>query len=131
VATGYDADPELSPAFLRHMRVLPLATLSQPSETDTILPLAMADPTDDYAAEAVALFTGRRVLRFVALPTDLDAALEKLSLPSEGSSPSVPAECGSRWSSAAQRPSELYKGLDHVGRSDRCNRFRYYRQGFR
>jgi general secretion pathway protein E len=74
--------PELSPAFLRHMRVLPLATLAPSSETDTILPLAMADPTDDYAAEAVALFTGRRVLRFVALPTDLDAALDRL-LPSD------------------------------------------------
>jgi Flp pilus assembly protein protease CpaA len=69
--------PELSPAFLRHMRVLPL-TMPTSCEADTILPLAMADPTDDYAAEAVALFTGRRVLRFVALPTDLDAALDRL-----------------------------------------------------
>ena len=40
----------------------------------------MADPSDDFAAEAVALFVGRAVHRFVALPTDIEAALERLVL---------------------------------------------------
>jgi general secretion pathway protein E len=68
--------PELSPAFLRQMRVLPLAMPSGSPEVG--LPLAMADPTDDYAADAVSLFTGHPVRRLVALPTDLDAALDRL-----------------------------------------------------
>jgi len=38
----------------------------------------MADPADDAAAEAIALFAQRPVNRVVALPTDLEAALDRL-----------------------------------------------------
>src|ERR1700730_3520440 len=65
----------LSPEFLRHSRVLPLVR-----QGDDGIGLAMADPSDDSAAEAVALFVGRAVHRFVALPTDIEAALERLML---------------------------------------------------
>jgi general secretion pathway protein E len=99
--------PELSPAFLHHIRVLPLATLAPSSETDTILPLAMADPTDDYAAEAVALFAGRRVLRFVALPTDLDAALDRLLPHAAGSEGDDPSDESDSFSSGSVGASEL------------------------
>lgn len=71
--------PTISPAFLRARRVLPLAI--EPGEApDTPGPiaLAMADPRDDYAAEAIALHAGRPVRRRVATPTDLDAALDRL-----------------------------------------------------
>lgn len=63
----------LSPEFLRHTRALPFA-----KETDGELALAMANPSDDATAEAVALFVGRPVRRYVALPTDIDTALDRL-----------------------------------------------------
>lgn len=64
----------LSPEFLRHARVLPLSV-----ETDAgVVALAMANPLDDSAADAVALFVGRPVSRFIALPTDIESALDRL-----------------------------------------------------
>jgi general secretion pathway protein E len=77
------SDLDLSPAFLRQARILPLASKADGevgSET-SVVRLAMADPTDNYAAEAVALFTGCAVERVVALPTDLDHALDQLQPP--------------------------------------------------
>ena len=67
---------DLSAAFLRQFHVLPLGL-----DPDGHLLLAMVDPGDDYAAHAVALRTGRPVRRRVALPTDLDAALDRLLPP--------------------------------------------------
>ena len=69
--------PGMSPDFLRHTRVLPLSP-GGADEASTYLTLAMADPTDDDAVEAVALYTRRAVTRAVALPTDLEAALDRL-----------------------------------------------------
>ncbi|KJC43927.1 hypothetical protein UB31_22300 [Bradyrhizobium sp. LTSP849] len=63
----------LSPEFLRHTRALPFA-----KEADGELALAMANPSDDATAEAVSLFVGRPVHRYVALPTDIDTALDRL-----------------------------------------------------
>ena len=64
----------LSPEFLRLMRVLPL-----PGEfAEHGFPLAMANPLDDAATEAVALFVGRPVHRYVALPTDIESTLDRL-----------------------------------------------------
>jgi general secretion pathway protein E len=62
--------PDMSPDFLRQTRVLPLS----PGESDDAsapIALAMADPTDDDAVEAIALYTRRTVTRAVALPPDL------------------------------------------------------------
>ncbi|SEE60824.1 type II secretion system protein E (GspE) [Rhizobiales bacterium GAS188] len=83
-ATAWPRDtiplPGLSAAFLRNARVLPLAAATNAGDSSEGLavPLAMADPSDDAAAEAVAFFTGRPVRRLVALATDLDAALDRL-----------------------------------------------------
>lgn len=63
-----------SPAFLRNVRALPLGGQDKENE----FALAMANPADDATVEAVRLFVGRPVRRFVALPTDIDAALERL-----------------------------------------------------
>src|ERR1051326_310423 len=96
--------PDLSPAFLRHARVLPLAAPPDAGELDGAVPLAMADPSDEQAVEAVTLFTGRPVVRFVALPTDLDAALERLLPPDrgdgEGSDPDEAAVNGASFGSS-------------------------------
>jgi general secretion pathway protein E len=62
----------VSPRFLRETRALPVR------EDDTEVMLAMADPTDEYAIGAFAMVTGRTVRPMVAIPSDLEAALERL-----------------------------------------------------
>ncbi len=62
----------VSTRFLREARALPL------SEDDAEVVLAMADPTDAYAIDAFRMVTGRTVRPMVAIPTELEAALERL-----------------------------------------------------
>jgi len=75
-ATGYPEFPILeervSPRFLREARALPVR------EDEAELALAMADPTDAYTIGAFEMVTGRAVRPMVAIPTDLEAALERL-----------------------------------------------------
>jgi len=72
----YPAEPALdeaiSPAFLKESRVLPLG------ETDAGIELAMADPRDAFTRQAVELKFGRPVLPRVAVPSELEAAVEQL-----------------------------------------------------
>ena len=65
-------EERVSPRFLRDARALPVR-----EDADELV-LAMADPTDRYAIDAFAMVTGRRVKPMVAVPGDLDAALERL-----------------------------------------------------
>jgi general secretion pathway protein E len=58
--------------FLRQHRLLPLADAADG------LHLAMADPSDHYALEAVRLLVGKPVRAKVALPAELDQAIERL-----------------------------------------------------
>ncbi|MBI5165567.1 MAG: type II secretion system ATPase GspE [Magnetospirillum sp.] len=58
--------------FLRGARVLPLAV------SDEGLALAMADPLDTFAVEAIRLAAGLPVTRWVAVPAELEAAAERL-----------------------------------------------------
>jgi general secretion pathway protein E len=62
----------VAPKFLRQHKVLPLA------EDDTTVTLAMADPLDNFAANAVALATKKSVLPWVGVPSELEAAIEQL-----------------------------------------------------
>jgi general secretion pathway protein E len=62
----------LAPDFLARARVLPL------KETAEGIALAMADPTDDYAVKAIRLAAGRPVRPWVAVPSELAAAFERL-----------------------------------------------------
>ncbi len=75
-ASGYPEFPILeervSARFLREARALPVR------EDEEQLALAMADPTDDYTIGAFRMVTGRDVLPMVAIPTELEAALERL-----------------------------------------------------
>jgi general secretion pathway protein E len=75
-AAGYPEFPILeervSARFLREARVLPVR------EDEQELALAMADPTDDYTIGAFRMATGRAVKPMVAVPSELDAALERL-----------------------------------------------------
>ena len=61
-----------STAFLRDARVLPIAADAG------WLHVAMADPFDDFAAEALGFLYGLPVARVVALPSDIDAAIDRL-----------------------------------------------------
>jgi general secretion pathway protein E len=62
----------LGPAFLRHARAVPLA-----ADNDTLV-LAAADPLDPFTPSAVAAATGRRVRLEVAVPIELEAAMNRL-----------------------------------------------------
>nr|WP_294529026.1 ATPase, T2SS/T4P/T4SS family [uncultured Rhodopila sp.] len=62
----------LAPAFLRHARAVPLA-----ADNDTLV-LAAADPLDPFTPSAVAAATGRRVRLEVAVPIELEAAMNRL-----------------------------------------------------
>jgi general secretion pathway protein E len=76
-ASRYPADAPLMPdclppRFLRQARALPVAV------DDDALVLATADPLDDFTPAAVAAATGRRVTLEVAIPIELEAALDRL-----------------------------------------------------
>ncbi len=58
--------------FLKYHQAVPLRV------RDDELELAMVDPLDGYLANAVALTSGKRVVRRVAVPSELDAAIEQL-----------------------------------------------------
>lgn len=58
--------------FLREFRVLPL------SVDDKGLSLAMADPGDQYAQDAIALVAGTVVHPRVGIPTEIEQAIERL-----------------------------------------------------
>src|SRR5438067_8320556 len=75
-AAGYPEFPileeRISARFLRESRALPVR------EDETELTLAMADPTDAYTIGAFEMVTGRTVRPMIAIPTELEAALERL-----------------------------------------------------
>jgi general secretion pathway protein E len=62
----------LSPRFLRESQVLPIA------EEAGGLVVAMADPLNDYAADAMRLVSGKALLPRVAVPGELEAAVDRL-----------------------------------------------------
>jgi general secretion pathway protein E len=63
---------EISGKFLREACVLPLAM------REDGLALAMADPLDAYARQAIEMSVGRPVRPWVASPSDIQAAYERL-----------------------------------------------------
>ncbi len=65
-------DGKLTPQFLRHVSALPLDL-----REDTLV-LAMVDPLDRYAARAIEMASGRRVVPRIALPSDLETAFARL-----------------------------------------------------
>jgi general secretion pathway protein E len=75
----------LGACFLRQARAVPL------DEKEGRLALAVADPLDDFTPAAVAAATGMPVTREVALPIELEAALDRLYPTLEAEEPSAPA----------------------------------------
>ena len=65
-------EERLKAKFLHDVRVLPLA-----DEGDTVA-IAMANPLDTYAIEAVRFAVGKKVKLSVAMPADLESAHQRL-----------------------------------------------------
>ncbi len=63
---------KLSPRFLREAQILPIA-----QEQDGLV-VAMADPMNSFATDALRLVAGGKVLPRVAVPGELEAAIERL-----------------------------------------------------
>ncbi len=63
---------QVSPLFLREHHLLPLA-----DDGETIR-VATLDPADDYALQALALATGRRVVPLLGVTSEIEAAFERL-----------------------------------------------------
>jgi general secretion pathway protein E len=74
----------LTPRFLRQARALPVAV------DDVTLVLATADPLDDFTRDAVAAATGLRVDLEVAVPIELEAALDRLYARDADATPDAP-----------------------------------------
>ncbi len=75
-AADFPAEPvlgtALSPAFLHDLRCLPVAV------SDDVVTVAVANPFDRFADDAMRFAFGRRAIKVVALPSDIDAAVERL-----------------------------------------------------
>jgi general secretion pathway protein E len=67
----------LTARFLRNARAVPVEFLTVPGRSDTLM-LAMVDPLDRFTPAAVAAATGLEVRLEVAVPIELDAALNRL-----------------------------------------------------
>ncbi len=65
-------EEKLSPRFLRESRVLPMSLGAEG------LVLAMANPLDSYAQDALRLTSGCELLPCVAEPSEIEAAVERL-----------------------------------------------------
>jgi general secretion pathway protein E len=65
-------DDKLSARFLRESRILPLA------DDGEAVAVAMANPLDRYALDAIRLAAERAVKARVAVPAELEAAIERL-----------------------------------------------------
>ena len=65
-------EERVSVRFIKESRALPL------SEGEDQLVLAMVDPVDGYVLNAFRLVTGRAVVPRLAVPSELDAAFERL-----------------------------------------------------
>jgi general secretion pathway protein E len=65
-------EERIATRFIKESRSLPL------QEDDQQLVLAMADPLDDYVLNAYQLVTQRRIVARLAVPSEMDAAFERL-----------------------------------------------------
>jgi general secretion pathway protein E len=75
-STAYPEFPileeRINSRFLRQSRALPIR------EDENELVLAMTDPTDQFTIDAFAMVTGRTIRPLLALPNELEAAIERL-----------------------------------------------------
>ncbi|HTZ69685.1 MAG TPA: ATPase, T2SS/T4P/T4SS family [Acetobacteraceae bacterium] len=92
----------LKPTYLRNARAIPL------SVTDGVARIAVADPLDRITPRAIGVATGLRVQIEVALPIELDAALNRLY--PVGGAVSVQENTGDATAQDAERLRDLASG---------------------
>jgi general secretion pathway protein E len=92
--------------FLRRARILPL------EETAERLVVASADPTDTQSLRALELFAGRPVTLRIALPSDIDRALERLHAPERDGNAPRPSHQVTRDASANEDDDSAATSLD-------------------
>jgi general secretion pathway protein E len=95
----------LSLRFLRDVQVLPLA-----EEADGVV-LAMADPFNRYAIDAIRMVTGRRVLPRVAMAGEIEAALERLYGKTESSIDRIGSDLAGGGEDASEEDIERLRDL--------------------
>src|SRR5882724_1925534 len=81
-------DDKLSARFLHESRVLPLL------DDGEAVAVAMANPLDRYALDALRLIAGREVKARIAVPAELEAAIERLYGRNRPSATTVGADGG-------------------------------------
>jgi general secretion pathway protein E len=80
----------LQPRFLRAAKAVPLALQAGPGAGQILL--AMADPTDQFTPAALTLATGLETCIAVAVPIELEAALDRLYPEPESETETAPGE---------------------------------------
>ncbi len=87
----------LQPRFLRAARVVPVVVEpvdGEPGENAEVLVLAMAEPLDHFTTAAIRIATGMRTRIEVAVPIELEAALDRLYPEAKPQDTAEPAEAG-------------------------------------
>ena len=98
-------ESEVSVRFLRESSVMPLA------ETAEHVALAMADPLDTYAIEAMELIAGKPVQPSVAAPVDIEAAIDRVYGEGAATIGQIIEEVGEDGDAAADEDVERLKDL--------------------
>lgn len=70
--TGIETQTDLGERFLKDSRAVPL------NESDETISLAMVNPLDDFARRAVQLKSGKSIALYIAVPSELEQALDRL-----------------------------------------------------
>ncbi len=98
-------EDQISTKFLKEFRTIPLA------DTAEGLVLAIADPLDAYAVNAMRLLTGKPVLPRVGVPAEIEAAFERLYGTSKASIENILEEVTSEEDEGTNEDIERLKDL--------------------
>ena len=98
-------EDQISTKFLKEYRIIPLA------DTAEGLVLAIADPLDAYAVNAMRLLAGKPVLPRVGVPAEIEAAFERLYGTSKASIENIFEEVASEEDEGTNEDIERLKDL--------------------
>ena len=98
-------EDQISTKFLKEYRIIPLA------DTAEGLVLAVADPLDAYAVNAMRLLAGKPVLPRVGVPAEIEAAFERLYGTSKASIENIFEEVASEEDEGTNEDIERLKDL--------------------
>ena len=79
---------KISPNFLKKSKIVPL------SEDLESIALAMADPLDQYAVEAMSMLSGKKVKLYIGMEKDIETALDSLYSSGQSNIDNIIADVG-------------------------------------